>query len=112
MGKEITGWIDHNKKLVIVLASVIGGILVILILSCCMGSYRKRQRMRKAQEAYATAQASGWGAANQGARPPGNQWPPNMSGGGGFPDNSGRWEGERWVPQPPQQTWQPSYRYG
>jgi hypothetical protein len=49
VGKEITSWIQSNKTLVIALASVIGGLIILSILSCCWSRYRRRNRIRMRQ---------------------------------------------------------------
>jgi len=110
VGKEITSWIQNNKTLVIALASVIGGLLIIAVLSCCWSSYRRRKRIRMRQN---MAPPPGWAGATGWQMPP----PPNpsMRGANGSVANGapgGFWENGRWKPPaPPTPTWQPSVRY-
>ncbi|KAH6683077.1 Metallo-peptidase family M12-domain-containing protein [Halenospora varia] len=102
VGKEITSWISENKTLVIALASVIGGLIIIAIFSCCLSSYRRRNNAQKRANKPIPAGWTGPGGWNGG---------PNMSqngsrshgGGSQWQDNSG------WRPPPP--TWQPTVRY-
>ncbi|RDL40320.1 Metalloproteases (Zincins), catalytic [Venustampulla echinocandica] len=111
VGKEITSWINSNKTLVIALSSVIGGLIVLSILSCCISKCRRRRNIKARQNK--PPLPPGW----QGP-PPVNQWnfPPAV------PHASSRrlssrdpgWGQEPstgWRPPPP--TWQPqpSVRY-
>ncbi|KIW44634.1 uncharacterized protein PV06_03089 [Exophiala oligosperma] len=41
VGGEVKSWIDHNKTLVIALASALGGLLLLAILGCCVRACRK-----------------------------------------------------------------------
>jgi hypothetical protein len=102
VGKEITSWIAQNKTLVIALACAIGGLLILIILSCCINSYRRKQRIQKARKNMPPAPPS-YGQANAWSRVPstGNNMP-----------SDGYWENGRWVPiQRPPMAWQPSVRY-
>lgn len=108
VGKEITSWISRNKTLVIGLASAIGGLLVLIILSCCVSRYRRRQRIRAMKNAPPPpgwAGAPGW---NMAPAPP--HGPPITN--RGQHGAQGSWENGRWKPptQPPM-AWQPSVRY-
>lgn len=47
VGKEITSWIDRHLTLVIGLASALGALLLLCILSCCWRSYRRRSKLKK-----------------------------------------------------------------
>ncbi|KAL5113251.1 hypothetical protein ACEQ8H_008878 [Pleosporales sp. CAS-2024a] len=47
VAKEIKSWIDTHLALVIGLAAGIGGLILLLILSGCWNSYRRRSRQRK-----------------------------------------------------------------
>src|SRR3954467_5408655 len=73
VGKEITSWIDDNKTLVIALASVIGGLIVIAILSCCISRCR-RKRTRSSKQAPLPPpgwnSGSGWNQNSNGRRIP------------------------------------------
>lgn len=106
VGKEITSWIHNNKTLVIALASVLGGFVVLGILSCCFSRYRRRSNRKKRMNAPPRPIPNGWAANRWGGPPPPMQ---NMGGmnGGMSPgwDQNGRWQ------QPPPPTWQPSVRY-
>lgn len=111
VGKEITSWINKNKTLVISLACVIGGLIIIAILGCCLSSYRRRRRIRMrknlAPPPPAYGDGMGWGAPPRG--PPRGQ--PSMVGANGNGMN-GSWENGRWMPTaPPPPVWQPSIRY-
>jgi len=46
-GKEITSWIENNKGLVIGLAAGLGGLLFLLILTCCWRSAKRRRNAKK-----------------------------------------------------------------
>lgn len=119
VGKEITSWISSNKTIVIAIASVVGGLLVISVLSCCLNRCRRRARMRNAPK----GPPPGWPAGGgtwAGAPPPGRvqqpqqpAWdrpipPPQMRGGNGgwsSHDDMGAWQ----APPPAYQG--PSVRY-
>lgn len=107
VGKEITSWIQSNKTLVIALASVIGGLLILGILSCCWSRYRRRQNLKKRPN---VSPPPGWAGAGNWIPPPPMQ---NMRGAnkninGGM---SPGWENGRWK-QPPPPVWTgPSVRY-
>jgi hypothetical protein len=109
VGKEITSWIHNNKTLVIALASVIGGLLILAILSCCWSRYRRRKNLRKRAP---PPPPSGWGG-NWATPPP----PIPVQGGARSPmagNNAGYWENGRWkqpVHPPPVWTPGPSVRY-
>jgi hypothetical protein len=112
VGKEITSWIHNNKTLVIALASVIGGLFILSILSCCWSRYRRRSNLKKRVNAPPPI-PNGWA---------GNRWagnyvpPPQMQGmrgvGGQSPGMSPGWQNGRWQ-QPPPPVWAPgpSVRY-
>lgn len=110
VSKEISSWISKNKTLVIALASVIGGLLILAILSCCISRYRRRQRMLKRP---APPPPRGW--AGPWAAPP----PPPMQQQNGprspmAGNNGGYWENGRWKqPTHPPPVWTPgpSVRY-
>lgn len=44
VGGEIRSWIDNNRTLVIVLATVLGSLLLLAILGCCIRVCRRRRR--------------------------------------------------------------------
>ncbi|KAL3421873.1 adam protease adm-b [Phlyctema vagabunda] len=114
VGREITSWIDDNRTLVIALASVIGGLFILAILSCCINRCRRRGSRRK------VVPPPGWHGAPRGGAPPmyggSHREPPQMYSGppppqvygadGGW--NNGRWEGRS---PPPVYTAGPSVRY-
>lgn len=107
VGKEISSWIQSNKTLVIALASVIGGLLILGIVSCCWSRYRRRKNLKKRPPPVVPPPAAGW--AGQWIPPP----PPAMQGPRGAQSfSSGYWENGRWK-QPPMQVWTPgpSVRY-
>jgi hypothetical protein len=81
VGKEITSWINDNKTLVIAIASVVGGLIILGILSCCCARARKKNRLAKME--YAPG-------------PPG--WPQMQ--GGAPPPMRGNWNDGRWRPGP------------
>lgn len=94
VGGEVRSWIDDNRTLVIALASVLGSLLLIAILGCCIRACRrKRHPSKKVPRA---SRHQGWNG------PP---IPPQMQsrgyGGGG------------WYPQQPQPAYPggPSVRY-
>jgi hypothetical protein len=105
VGKEITSWIHNNKTLVIALASVIGGLIILAILSCCWSRYRRRNRIPMRQN---LPPPPGWAGApnwNMAAAPN-----PAMRGANGS-GAIGGWENGRWKPGVPPPVWQPSVRY-
>ena len=108
VGKEITSWIQSNKTLVIALASAVGGLLILAILSCCWSRYRRRQNLKKRPN---VSPPPGWGGAGNWIPPPPMQ---NMRGANGSKkgDMSPGWENGRWK-QPPPPVWTPgpSVRY-
>jgi len=117
VSKEITSWISSNKTLVISLSCVIGGLLILTILSCCISRYRKRKRAM----ARLNAPPPGWSSAPpgwpvpppvaQGRQRTRNRSQPNMS---QSPSGGGYWEDGRWKPTtvpPPVWTPGPSVRY-
>jgi hypothetical protein len=97
VSKEISSWIDDNKTLVIALASVIGVLFILIVLSCCFNRYRRRNRVRKAP-----MPPPGWpaGGGTWGRAPP-----PVMRGA------NGGWENGRWKAPPPVFMPGPSVRY-
>ena len=97
VGKEISSWISSNKTLVIALASVIGGLLILLIAGCCFSRYRRRRTMKNRP----AGPPPGWPRQNYG-----NRAPPMRQSGGWGPD--GRW---RQQPQQPAWTPGPTVRY-
>lgn len=102
VSKEISSWISQNKTLVIALASVLGGLLILIILSCCVNGCRRRQRINKAKRNLANRPAPA-------LNPPPYGWNagPNVN-----VPSQGYWENGRWKPpQRPPMTWQPSVRY-
>lgn len=104
VGKEITSWIDQNKTLVIGLASAIGGLIVLAILSCCFSRYRRRNRARKIPKPLPPQ--AGWYQGAQGSRSQGSRT--RIPSG----DAGGRWGNDgRWIPAQPQWQPQPSVRY-
>ncbi|EPQ61511.1 BgtASP-20794 [Blumeria graminis f. sp. tritici] len=46
VAKEFTSWIQKNGRLVIILASVIGGFLIFTLISCCVSGIKKGKRHR------------------------------------------------------------------
>ena len=61
VGKEIKSWIQSNKTLVIALASVIGGLVIIAILSCCVSRLRRRKNVKARAAAAQNVPPPGWG---------------------------------------------------
>ncbi|KAG9249025.1 ADAM family of metalloprotease-like protein ADM-B [Calycina marina] len=97
VGNEITNWITKNKKLVIILASVIGGL--------CRRSSRNRKRLASGPVGPPpgwTGNAGQWGAP-RGQAPNYFQQPQMNQMGGGQ-----AWRGSQASPPP---VWQPSMRY-
>jgi hypothetical protein len=91
--------------LVIALASVIGGLIILAILSCCWSRYRRRNRIRMRQH---LPPPPGWtGAPTYMAAAPN----PAMRGANGSGGMSSGWENGRWKPGAPPPVWQPSVRY-
>jgi len=98
LGKQISSWITENKNIVIIVASIVGGLIVLAIIGCCISSYRRRSRAARMPK----PQAPGW---NYGAVPmqrsgPGPVPPPYPGAGAGMPQRmqqpnmqqQGRWE--------------------
>ncbi|KAJ9141844.1 Disintegrin and metalloproteinase domain-containing protein B [Pleurostoma richardsiae] len=44
LGKEIGSWIQENKKIVIPVATVVGCLILLAVVSCCWTAYRRRGR--------------------------------------------------------------------
>ena len=119
VGKEIQNFITKNKKLVIILCSVIGGLLVLSILGCIISRCRRSRRNKKRIANRPVGPPPGWAGANTRGRgpPPGypqqyGQAPPYVQPQmahirGSVPGVQERW---RQVPQAPA-PWQPSVRY-
>lgn len=114
VGKEISSWINKNRTLVIALASVIGGLFILAVLSCCWSRIRKHKRAAKRQASMPSQPPPGWNGSRQ-------EWqraPPAYSYGHvpNYNPNSrsnvnGVWENGRWNPTAPPTSWQPSVRY-
>lgn len=51
LGKQIGNWFTENQNIVIPVASVVGGLIVIGILACCLSSFRRRRRSPKVAKA-------------------------------------------------------------
>ncbi|APA11840.1 hypothetical protein sscle_08g066100 [Sclerotinia sclerotiorum 1980 UF-70] len=106
VGKEITSWIEEHRNLVIGVACAVGALIIFALLSCIVGSIRRRRAIRLAKER----------AMNQQGWPQGpNMWPaPPMTGGrrgmGAPGPSGGNWVDGRWRQEPPG-GWQPSVRY-
>lgn len=91
-------WIKGHLNIVIPVACVVGGIILLSILSCCISSCRRRSRIRKAKAAQAIIQ-------------PNSSWVAGSSVGGGaardIPRGGGSGNGSAWaatannVPYPP-----------
>lgn len=111
VSKEITNWITKNKTLVIALASVIGGLLILAILSCCWSRYRRRQNLRKRRPVPPPPPPPGWGGPWAApSQPPMREATSSPMLG----NNGGYWENGRWrqpVRPPPVWTPGPSVRY-
>lgn len=114
VGKEITSWIDDNKTLVIALASTIGGLLVLAILTCCWSRYRRRNlRMKK------TVPPPGWNTSAPisqmyRGQPPMSMRNANRTHGGAGASSErhkGRWVGANPNLPPPAYIPGPSTRY-
>lgn len=62
VGGEVKSWIDDNRTLVIALASAIGGLLLIAILSCCIRACRRRRSKKHMAATYKRGQGrnQGW----------------------------------------------------
>ncbi|CAG8951409.1 hypothetical protein HYFRA_00007324 [Hymenoscyphus fraxineus] len=101
--KEITSWIERNKTLVIALCSAIGGLILLAIVSCCIGRCRRRRRVQRATKAIPPQ--TGWYQGAPGMQQSSRTRIPSQAEGGHW-GNDGRW-------QPAQPGWrpQPSIRY-
>jgi hypothetical protein len=53
---EVGSWINDNKNIVIPVVSVIGGLLLLAVLSCCVNAWRRRRRPRMMKQ-----MPPGWG---------------------------------------------------
>ena len=117
VGKEIQNFITKNKKLVIILCSVIGGLLVLSILGCIISRCRRSSKNKKRIANRPVGPPPGWAGANRGAPPSGmsqqySQPSPyaqpqmaQMRGAG--PGAHQSWRQPQNSPAP----WQPSVRY-
>lgn len=113
VGGEVKSWIDHNKTLVIALASALGGLLLLAILGCCVRACRRprsnKQMAAVAQRNQNMRQNRGWD---------GPQVPQQMQNRGYGPGNGNAWISQPsqmpqsyWANQPPQYEW-PQGGYG
>lgn len=85
VGGEIRSWIDDNKTLVIVLASVLGGLLLLSVVGCCFRICRRKRRGPK-KLPYKPGRHVGWNGppvppamqARGYGSPTGNTWYPQQ----------------------------------
>ncbi|KAK1761459.1 Disintegrin and metallo proteinase domain-containing protein B [Echria macrotheca] len=81
LGKQIGNWFTENQNIVIPVASVVGGLIAIAILSCCITSFCRRRRAKRIPKTPSPA----W---NYGPMPGGmapGQPPMGMAGARGMP---------------------------
>lgn len=94
-------WIQSHLNIVIPVACVVGGLIALSILSCCISSCRRRSRIRKAKAAQAIIQPnSSWVAGSS----VGGGGRGRDVGGGGGGDHGGAWAASAVntnVPYPP-----------
>ncbi|CAJ2511637.1 Uu.00g072620.m01.CDS01 [Anthostomella pinea] len=64
-GDQVGSWITDNKNIVIPVAAVVGGLIVIGVISCCFNCIRRRTRRRKLAEM--APPNSSWVGGNQNA---------------------------------------------
>jgi hypothetical protein len=115
IGNEVKTWIENNKPLVIGLASGIGGLIVLSILSCCWRSYKRRRRGKvyAANAAFATPAPTYLPPGNQGRlhrpRPSGRRAVQSPTGSAPLvpnaQNNPEQWRGGD-IPQPPAPMYQ------
>ncbi|KAK5660993.1 hypothetical protein OQA88_12370 [Cercophora sp. LCS_1] len=72
LGKQIGNWFEENKNIVIPVASVVGGLVGIAILGCCISSLCRRKRVKKGPR----IPAPGWNYGPMTAIPGGVMPPP------------------------------------
>lgn len=120
VGKEIQNFITKNKKLVIILCSVIGGLLVLSILGCIISRCRRSRRNKKRIANRPVGPPPGWAGTNPGRRGPpsgvSQQYmqpvpyaqPQMAQMRGASPRVEDRWRQSQQSAPPP---WQPTVRY-
>jgi len=99
LGKQISSWFTENQNIVIPVASVVGGLILLAILGCCISSFRRRRRGSKVPTppqawGYGPMPTGPGGVHAAGAVPPPYPYP---GAGSGMPqqmqqNNNGRWE--------------------
>jgi len=107
LGKQISSWFTENQNIVIPVASVVGGLILLAILGCCISSCRRRRRGAKLPKAPSPAwnygpmpMAPGGINAHHDVHAVGAVLPPYPGAGAGVPQpmpmqqqqNNGRWE--------------------
>lgn len=94
LGNEIGYWITHNKPIFIPVVSVVGGLVILAIVSCCWTSYRRRRRRNAPKPPPAQWVGGGWNAGRGPIMAP----PPVASGGRGPAPPYGHDDGRPWPP--------------
>ncbi|KAK3387200.1 Metallo-peptidase family M12-domain-containing protein [Podospora didyma] len=82
LGNQITDWIMQNKAIVIPVASVVGFLILVAIVSCCWSSCRGRSRRNKAPAPRVPAPAWNGGYPGYNRQPAAAAPPPGMRGAG------------------------------
>ncbi|KAK0704705.1 Metallo-peptidase family M12-domain-containing protein [Lasiosphaeris hirsuta] len=70
LGNQIGDWFSENKNIVIPVASVVGGLVVLAILACCISSFRRRKRVPVAGRGVPKPPSGGWNNYGYGPMPP------------------------------------------
>ncbi|KAH8677336.1 ADAM protease ADM-B [Xylariales sp. PMI_506] len=73
LGNEVSSWLSDNKNIVIPVASVIGGLILLALATCCIGAWRKRTARRRVKPTQPNASWQGgpvWNASNMAPPPP------------------------------------------
>ena len=102
LGRQILDWINDNKQISIPIFCVVGGLLLLALISCCWNCLTRRSRQNRAAKRAAQAAANGgWGGGNPyyGARSGGGRTG-GGGGGGGRRGDAGRQGPSAYAPVP------------
>ena len=107
-GMEIKSWIDGHKGIVIGIASAVGGLLLLSILSCCISRCRRKRRRNNQSKAMRASPGGSWYGAPNGLPPPPA---PPLYGNSALQQGQPWQQGGMWTPQQQQQQQQQPWEY-
>ena len=87
--REISEWIQNNKAIFIPIVSVVGGLVVVALLSCVFGAIRRRIRRRRLPRRKPAPETNSWPSSSYSAVGPGP--PQYWAGGGGQGQGHQQW---------------------